>query len=149
MSSIPWPARALRILVPLTGVLLVAQYIAGLLTNAYAPSAGFTSNSAFPALNAHYTLGELLGVLGIVLVVVAVCSRSLREIIPAVVTFIAILVAGVAGMDFVHAQPNPPAATVAMGLAFLVAFATVMAWNFRIMRRTAPAAGPVGGTPTA
>lgn len=123
---------------PLVGLDLVVQYIAGLGTNAYAPSAGFTMNTEFPIYGVHWDNGLVLGILSIVLVVVSIFSRQGRNIVPAVVSLVAVLIAGFAGMAYVGTSPNPPSATLTMGLAFLVSFAAIMAFNFRL-RLGAPA----------
>jgi hypothetical protein len=117
----------MRILIPIAGLLLVVQYVAGLYTNAYSPASGFTSNTAFPALNLHYTVGMTLGILAILVVIVSAFTRQMAYIGLSVVVLAAILVAGIAGMAFVGTTPNPPVDTVIMGSAFLVAFwATVV-----------------------
>jgi hypothetical protein len=122
-GSVPaWPHKALRILLPVTGLLLVVQYLLGLWTNAYAPASGFTSNSSFPSLDWHYNIGFALGILGLLVVIVAAFSRKLPYIGFAVLLFAGIAVAGVAGMRFVNSTPNPPVDTVLMGVGFLVAF---------------------------
>ncbi len=117
-----WPYRALRVLIPIAGILLVIQYIAGLYTNAYAPANGFTNNTAFPAINLHYVNGDVLGVVAIIVLIVAAFTRQIRFIGLSVVMLAAILTAGFAGMAFVSSTPNPPVDTVIMGIAFLVAF---------------------------
>lgn len=124
MPSAPpaWTNTALKVLLPLTAVFGVAQYVLGLLTNAYAPSSGFTSNTSFNYLDAHYNVGFTLGALSILLVIVAGFTRQPRTIALSVVGFLGILVAGLAGMAFVNTQPNPPNASVLMGVGFLVAF---------------------------
>ena len=130
-----WPQRTLRVLIPIAGILLVIQYVAGLLTNAYGPSAGFTDNTSFPALNLHYLNGDFLGVVAIIVVVVAAFTRQVRFIALSVVMLAAILVAGIAGMAFVSSTPNNPVDTVLMGVAFLVAFwAQLLLAFFAIMR---------------
>jgi heme A synthase len=126
-----WPNRTLAVLLPLVGIDLVIQYIAGLGTNAYAPPAGFNMNTDFGIYNVHWLNGYVLGILSIVLVIVAAFSRQTRVVVPAVVSLAAVLIAAFAGMAFVNSTPNPPSATITMGLAFLVAFSAVMAMMFR------------------
>ena len=138
-----WPTKALNILVPIVGIDLVIQYIAGLGTSAYAPANGFTMNTDFPIYDVHWLNGYALGVLSIILVLVAVFSRQVRNIAPAVVALAAVIVAAVAGMVFVNSIPNPPIATVTMGIAFLVAFSTGTAWMIGLrMSGTAPSSPP-------
>lgn len=117
-----WPHKALRVLVPVTGLLLVVQYLLGLWTNAYAPAAGFTSNSSFPSLDWHYNIGFALGILGLLVVIVAAFTRRAPYIGFALLLFAGIAIAGVAGMRFVNSAPNPPLDAVLMGVGFLVAF---------------------------
>jgi hypothetical protein len=119
-----WPLRALQITSVITTAALVVQYIAGLLTNAYAPASGFTSNSDWWAINLHWTFGYVLGVLAIILVIVAALTRRGLYIALAVVTLLGVLAAGFAGMAFVSSTPNAPIYSVEMGVAFLVAFIT-------------------------
>ncbi|MCI4341811.1 MAG: hypothetical protein L3K11_05525 [Thermoplasmata archaeon] len=140
MAVPTWPGKALKVLLPVTGLLLVVQYIAGLWTNAYAPAGGFSSNSSFPALDLHWTLGQVLGVLSIILVVVALFSRRVDFVVPAIVILASVIVAGLAGMAFVSSTPNPPSATVEMGVAFLVAFATTVSFGMRL--RWVPSSTP-------
>jgi hypothetical protein len=125
--------RTLWVLVPLLALLLVVQYIAGMWTNAYAPSAGFTNNSSFLSLNIHYMVGDVLGVLSIVLVIVAAFSRRLPFVAISVVTLAAVIVAGFAGMAFVSSSPNNPADTMVMALAFIVAFGAILGFAFRLV----------------
>jgi hypothetical protein len=117
-----WPGTALKILLPVTGIALVVQYILGLWTNAYAPAAGFTSNTSFPSLDWHYNVGFALGILGILLIVFSALSRRPMNIGLSVVLFAGIAVAGVEGMAFVSTSPNNPVDTMVMGIAFLVSF---------------------------
>ena len=117
-----WPLRALRILLPVTGLFLVMEYIAGLWTSAYGPANGFTSSTAFPSLSAHYGLGYALGVLAVLVLVVSFFSGQRRLIVQAAVLIVSVGVAGVAGMAFVRSAPNAPIDSVVMGIAFLFAF---------------------------
>jgi hypothetical protein len=117
-----WPSTALRYVVPAVLLLLVAQYLLGLWTNLYAPAAGFTSNSSSPSLDWHYNLGFILGILGILCIVLAGLSRQLPLVALAVVGFVGILVAGLAGGSFVSSTPNPPEESLLMGAMFLLAF---------------------------
>jgi len=131
-SGSTWPAKVLGGLVPLVGLDLIVQYIAGLGANVYAPSNGFTMDTAFGIYNVHWLNGYVLGLLCIALVIVAVLSRRIGSIAASIVVLLAVLVAGIAGMIFVNNTPNPAGASLLMGLAFLVAFATVMAMAFRM-----------------
>lgn len=131
-SGRTWPTKTLSFLVPLVGIDLIIQYFAGLGTNAYAPASGFTMNTDFGIYDLHWTNGYVLGILSIALVIIAVFSRQGRNVVPAVVSLAAVLVAAFAGMAFVNTTPNPPWATITMGLAFLVAFSTVIAMMFRL-----------------
>jgi hypothetical protein len=141
-----WPVRSLKVLLPIVGVLLVVQYIAGLWTNAYAPANGFTSNSAFPSLNLHYLVGDLLGVLTLIAAVISVFTRQLRVIALSVVLVGAVWFAGFAGMAFVSSSPNNGIYSVAMGSAFLVAFwAGLMLMAMTMMQRQP---GPTGTSPS-
>jgi hypothetical protein len=120
----PWTFRALRLLIPLVGLLLAAQYLTGLWTGAYAPSAGFTdsSMSSFPALQAHYVLGLLLGLGALLLVVAAAFTRRIPYIALSLVALLSIGAAGIFGRLFIEGSPNDPIYSVLMGVAFLVAF---------------------------
>jgi hypothetical protein len=127
-----WPWTAVRYLAPILLILLVAQYLLGLWTNLYAPAAGFTSNSSSPSLDWHYNLGFALGILGIVVIAVAGVSRDLWMIGLAVLVFLGVLLAGIAGGDFVGSTPNPPSASILMGAMFLLAFVAALALGFRV-----------------
>jgi len=133
-STRTWPTRTLNVLVPVVGIDLILQYIAGLGSNAYGPSTGFTVNTDFGIYDIHWLNGYVLGILSIILVLVAAISRQARNVLPAIVALAAVLIAGFAGMAFVSSAPNPPGATVTMGIAFLVAFATILAMMFRLRK---------------
>lgn len=148
MAPPTWVGKAQRVLVPLASIDLAIQYILGILTNAYAPGGGFTQNTDFGVYDGHWTNGEVLGVLLIVMVIVVALSRDRPALGMAVVSLIAVVIAGFAGMAFVNATPNPPSATVTMGLAFLVAFGAQQALLFRTFMRPAMAP-PAGGAPPA
>jgi hypothetical protein len=117
-----WPHKALRILVPVTGLLLVVQYLLGLWTNAYAPSSGFTDNTSFPSLDWHYNIGFALGILAVLVLILAALTRRIPYVGFAVLLLVGVAVAGISGMGFVHTMPNPPVDAVVMGIGFLVAF---------------------------
>ncbi|MCI4322530.1 MAG: hypothetical protein L3K03_00650 [Thermoplasmata archaeon] len=123
-----WPLRALRLLLPILGLALAAQYLAGLWTSAYAPAAGFTSSSAmsFQPLQVHYALGVLLGLGTLALVVVAAFTRRIPYLILSIVALLGVGAAGIFGELFVRSTPNDPAYSVLMGIAFLVAFWALM-----------------------
>jgi hypothetical protein len=131
-----WPFQALGVLVPILGLLLVIQYLAGLWTNAYAPANGFTSNTAYTALNLHYLVGFILGVLVLLVVAVAAFTRRAGFLGLAVVAAVSVWVAGIAGQMFVGTTPNNPTYSVSMGVAFLIAFwATLMLGTLLMVHR--------------
>ena len=138
MAGPGWAPKAQRILVALVGADLVVQYVAGMLTSAYAPAAGFTDSTDFAAYDVHWMNGYVLGILLIVTLVVIARTRNYPNLAIAIVTFAAFLTAAVAGQIFVGAVPNPPYATVLMSVAFLVAFGANMALSFRLMRGVTP-----------
>lgn len=148
MAAPPWAGRALRILVLIASVDLAIQYIAGIATNAYAPSAGFTSNTDFGIYDLHFENGLLLGVLVLAVLIVAALTREVPSIGMAAVAFVAVLVAAIAGMAYVNSTPNDPLATVTMGLAFLVAFGSLQALMFRVIRPGPSAGAPPSVVPT-
>jgi hypothetical membrane protein len=117
-----WSWKVLRILVPVTGLLLVVQYLLGLWTNAYAPASGFTDNTSFPSLDWHYNIGFLLGILGILVVIVAAFTRKVPYVGFGLLLLAGIALAGIAGMRYVGTTPNAPLDAVLMGIGFLVAF---------------------------
>lgn len=125
-------------------LLLVAQYFSGLWTNVYAP-AMFTSNSAFPSLNAHYFIGFALFFVGIVVVILAGLSRNWRLILGGIVVVVAVLLAGIFGSAFVGSSPNNPIDSFAMGAMFLVALFA----NSAILMVGSRARRPLGSPATA
>jgi hypothetical protein len=134
MSDAPaWPSRFLGVLVPLTALLLVVQYLLGLWTNVYAPSVPFTHSTSMPSLGVHYLVGYALGALTLVGVLIAALSRNLRSVVLEGVVFVAVLWAAFAGMAYVGTQPNPPVASFSMGFAFLIAFAANLVLSFFLM----------------
>lgn len=145
-SRSSWSTRTLNVLVPLVGLDLVVQYIAGLGANVYAPPNGFTMNTDFGIYDVHWDNGYVLGILSIILVIIAVFSRQPRNIAPSVVSLAAVLAAAFAGMAFINSSPNPPGASLTMGVAFLVAFATIMAFMFRLRREGAVPLAPAPRT---
>jgi hypothetical protein len=134
---------------PVVGLDLILQYISGLGTNVYAPDGGFNMNTDFGFYDLHAVNGDILGILSILLVIFAVFSRKSGNYVPAIIFFVAVLVAGIAGMVFANDVPNPPLASLTMGLAFLVAFATGLAITFRQMMIPAEPMAPSGGAPSA
>jgi hypothetical protein len=134
--------KTLWILVPLVSLDLVVQYIAGLGTNVYAPPNGFTMNTDFGFYDVHFLNGDVLGILSIILVIVAVFSRQIRNVAPSVVILASVIIAGFAGMAFANTTPNPPTLSLTMGIAFLVAFGTAISFMFRMRVSAAPGGGP-------
>jgi hypothetical protein len=105
--------------------LLIAQYLLGLWTNAYAP-AQFVLNSSgmsdqVGTLVYHVLVGFLLFLVGLVILILAGLSRDLRLIGLAVVLPIAVFVAGEFGSAFERSTPNNPLYSFGMGAMFLVA----------------------------
>jgi hypothetical protein len=144
-----WSTTALRVLVPIVGLLLVVQYVLGLLTNAYAPAAGFTSNSTGNYLDAHYSVGYILGILALLIFVVACFTRRARVIVLALVVLLGVVGAGLEGMHYVSTTPNDPTATVGMGLLFLIAFGAAMMLARTLYRGHRMMSGLGGGAPSA
>jgi membrane associated rhomboid family serine protease len=115
---------------------LVVQYLDGLWTSAYAPANGFTSNTAFPALNLHYAVGFALAALVVLVAIVSLFTRERRTIALAVVLAASVWWAALSGSAFVRSSPNDPMYSVSMGLAFLIAFwAALMLVAFTMTRR--------------
>jgi hypothetical protein len=148
MQERPWALRALKILVPVTALLLVIQYIAGIGTNVYAPAAGFNGNSDFGWLDLHYTTGDVLGIVSILLLVVAVFTARAPLIGNSAGIFASVLIAGLAGMAYINTSPNNPVDSLVMGVFFLVAFGATISLGYRVMR-TSPAAPAAPQPPTA
>ncbi len=141
-----WAVRAELALALLLVLLLFVQYVSGIWTNVYAP-AMFTSSSSSSALDAHYDGGFALGLLAIVAIAVAVVSRRARLIGQSVGLLLWIAIAGIAGHEFVSQSPNPPVDSVAMAVAFLLAFGTAIGLVYSCWRastETPPPAAPVG-----
>jgi hypothetical protein len=125
-------------------LLLIAQYFLGLWTNVYAP-AMFTSNSSFPSLDWHYTVGYMLFVIGLVVLILAGLARHWRVALAAVVVVVAVYSAGMFGADFVSSSPNDPIDSFGMGTMFLVALfanAALLMMTARA-RRASGTAAPV------
>jgi len=133
MQERAWALKALKILVPVTALLLIIQYIAGLGTNVYAPAAGFNGNSDFGWLDLHYATGDVLGLVSIVLVIVAVFTARGPLIGTSAGILVSVLVAGFAGSAFINTSPNNPLDSLLMGIAFLFAFGATISLGFRVM----------------
>ncbi|MCI4351573.1 MAG: hypothetical protein L3K15_08705 [Thermoplasmata archaeon] len=143
-----WPTTALRYLAPITMLLLVAQYLLGLWTNLYAPPAGLTSNSSSPALDWHYNIGFILGIIAILALVLALLSRQLRLAGSASALLVGVLVAGFAGGNFVGTNPNNAVSSFVMGAMFLVAFVAALGLGYGSWMRASPAPSvPPASTP--
>jgi hypothetical protein len=142
-----WTSKALRVLVPVVGIDLVVQYIAGVLTNAYAPAGGFTDSTDFGVYDLHGLNGYALGIVLLATLVVVGLSRQYLHLGLVAVAFAGSLTAAVAGLAFVGATPNPPAATTLLGAAFLVAFVPIQFLAFRLMKSAPPAPPPYGAGP--
>jgi hypothetical protein len=121
-----WPLTALRFLAPIVLLILIAQYLLGLWTNLYAPAAGFTSNSSSLALDWHYNLGFILGIVSILSIVLAALTRRLPLVILSVILFVGVFVAGMAGGSYVNSTPNPSSDSFLMGAMFLLAFVAAL-----------------------
>jgi heme A synthase len=149
MSSPPgWATKAVGGIAVIALIVLVIQYLVGMWTNLYSP-ATFTTDSSYPALDAHYNLGFALGIIGIIGIVFAAITRNVRMIAPAVGLFVWIFVAGFAGMAFVSDTPNNPVYSFVMSVAFLLAFVSALALLFQSMGRFGWRREPVPPTATA
>ncbi len=145
MASPAWSSKGLRVLLPISGLLLVLQYGLGLWTNAYAPASGFTGSTSFAAYSAHIAVGFLLGLFVLLVLVFALLTKEPRTIVLSAVLFVSVAIAGVAGHLFVSTTPNPPIESVVMGLAFLVAFWCGVALGLsQMMARRGASAPPTG-----
>lgn len=145
MSPRPGVGRALAAVTGVTILALVAEYLLGLWTNLYGPSA-FTRSTSYPALAAHYGLGYALFVLAILVVVLAALSHRRRALVPAVVLLVAVALAGFFGAAFVRSSPNDPIDSFAMGFMFLVALFSAFLVAMSRWSRT-PAAEPSSPAP--
>jgi hypothetical protein len=86
----------------------------------------------------------------IITIVVIALTRDRVNLGISVVAFLSVLVAAIAGMAFVHNQPNPAIDSVIMGVAFLFAFGASQALTFRVMMRsTSPPIGGLSPVPSA
>jgi hypothetical protein len=128
-----WTSKAQKVLLPLVALDLVIQYIAGALTNAYAPAAGFNQNTSFGVYDVHWLNGYVLGVLLIVTLIVVALSRQHRNLAIVVVSFIGFLSAAVSGMAYINSSPNNPVDTSIMAISFLVAFIPIQVLTFHVM----------------
>ena len=128
-------------------LLLVAQYLLGLWTNPYVPASGFTSNSSSPALDWHYNVGFILGILGIVAIALASVSRRLPLAPLAVLLFLSVIVAGPAGGAYVTATPNPSNDSFLMGAVFLLAVLSAFGLVYQVWKGT-PGASSTPAAPT-
>lgn len=143
-SERPHVPRALPYLAGVTLVLLVAQYLLGLWTSAYAPSMFSSSDHSFAPLGFHVIVGYLVGIVAVGMLIVAVPSRYPRYIAQSTVVVAAIAVAGLFGMLFVSSTPNDPVYSFGMGLMFLVAFGTNLSLAYSVW---ANRGGPHSATP--
>jgi hypothetical protein len=139
--------RGLRLVAPLALVALLAQGILGFVTNYYGPAAGFTPDTSFPALSAHYALGYILGILGLLAMVFAAMSRQLRLLVFAIVLFVGVVVAGISGSAFVDNTPNPQNFSLVMAFMFVVAFVGATGIMYILMGQRPTARVPGAGTP--
>lgn len=126
-SGSSWAWRAGGVVIPLTFLLLITQYLLGLWTNAYAPSGGFTADSSFAPLNWHWNIGFTLGIVSIVAIVLTAFTRNWRVVLPAGLVFLFVLMAGLAGNAFTDTPGNPPQYSFLMGASFLFAFISEVA----------------------
>jgi heme A synthase len=117
-------------------------------TNIYGPAAGFSANTSYPPYLVHYYVGVTLGLLSIVLLLVAVSHRRTAYALLSVVLLLSVLAAALLGQAFVGSTPNDPADSVAMGCAFLVAFASILCFGFLVFgAELAPRMGMSPPTP--
>ena len=136
------PRRILRPVILAIAAALVLQYLVGLWTNVYGP-AGFTPGTTFPPYEAHFDLGVALGLLAIVLLLATVATRRASYAVLATVAFGSIVAAALFGQAFVGSSPNDPTDSVGMGVAFLLAFSSVLVMAFlEFSNARRPRAGP-------
>jgi hypothetical protein len=130
-------------------VLLFVQYALGLWTNLYGPDT-FNTNTSLASLDWHFIVGDLLFLVGIVIVILAALARAVRLIVPAVVLVIAVYAAGAFGMAFVNSTPNNPIYSFGMGIMFLVALFSDLAIMGQAWRRSLwqAAMAPMAPSPT-
>lgn len=95
---------------------LVVQFLLGLWTNVDASGTTYP-----PTLGFHFVFGYLLGILSIAALVVSAMLKELRLILPAVLVLLGVVIAAVAGLAFLK-DGQPPSASFAMGVGFLLAF---------------------------
>ena len=138
----PWAARGFRHLILTTIVALVAQYFLGLWTNTYG---GFSPTHAPAPLMAHIALGYLLLVLAILAVVFASLNRHTGSIVASLALLASILVAAIAGSQFLNDASQPPADSFAMGTAFLAALLSALALAY--LQGFRPMVYPTGSPP--
>lgn len=143
-----WPSTALRYLAPVVLLLLIVQGALGVLTNQEGPSAGFTASTMFAALQGHYGVGYLLGLLALLALVFAAMTRRTALIAVTAVLFLAVLVAGAAGGLIVRTTPNPDSLSNLMAGMFVVALLAGIGLAYHTWKaaREAPPAAPGGAS---
>jgi hypothetical protein len=119
----------LRWVLPFVAAALALQYVLGLWTNLFGP-ATFTPSTSFGPYEAHFDTGVAVTLLAILLLLAAVSTRRPAYAALAIVTFGSVLAAALFGQAFVGSSPNIPAYSEGMGVAFLVAFASVLILAF-------------------
>ena len=110
-------------------LLLIVQYILGMIVNIYAlPPYG--SN-----IGAHYFMGYLLGLIGLITLIFVVFSRQVSAISFSAIGFISIVLAGESGRGFAFLSQHNGVYSLAMALFWLLSFSSYFISLFLISSR--------------
>lgn len=137
----PWATPTLRYGSLTTLLLLVVQYVLGLWTNAYSVGDSFPGT-----LTGHIAVGYLLGVLSLLLLMVVVLDGRKSLVGPSALLLLSVALAGVTGRLFLMSNATNAGDSVAMGVAFLAAFASASMLVFSAWRSSAAPSSPTATT---
>ncbi|MCL5681048.1 MAG: hypothetical protein M1515_03250 [Candidatus Thermoplasmatota archaeon] len=108
-------------------LLLILQYVLGMIANIYATPPYGPSN-----IGAHYVIGYVVALVGLITLIFVVFSRQVGAISFSAIGFISILLAGESGRGFAFLSQHNGVYSLAMALFWLLSFSSYFICLFLI-----------------
>ena len=110
-------------------LLLVLQYILGMIANIYALPPYEASN-----IGAHYVIGYVVALIGLITLIIVAFSRQVGAISFSAIGFISIVLAGESGRGFAFLSQHNGVYSLAMALFWLLSFSSYFISLFLISK---------------